>query len=73
MGEVSAVPPTGSWESGSPTLLVGSCEAFSGKSALVLGLARQLVQRRVTVRFGKPLAAGDGAAAQGSKIGRAHV
>ncbi|MFM7312589.1 MAG: phosphotransacetylase family protein [Cyanobium sp.] len=59
MGEVSAVPPTGSWESGAPTLLVGSCEAFSGKSALVLGLARQLVQRGLEVRFGKPLAAGD--------------
>jgi BioD-like phosphotransacetylase family protein len=57
MGEVSAVPPTGSVESGSPTLLIGSCEAFSGKSALVLGLARQLVQRGLPVRFGKPLAA----------------
>ncbi len=37
-------------------LLVGSCEPFSGKSALVLGLARQLLQRGVSVRFGKPLA-----------------
>ena len=37
-------------------LLVGSCEPFSGKSALVLGLARQLLQRGVPVRFGKPLA-----------------
>ena len=37
-------------------LLVGSCEAFSGKSAVVLGLARQLLQRGVVVRFGKPLA-----------------
>jgi BioD-like phosphotransacetylase family protein len=38
-------------------LLIGSCEAFSGKSALVLGLARQLVQSGLPVRFGKPLAA----------------
>ncbi|WP_411876259.1 phosphotransacetylase family protein [Vulcanococcus limneticus] len=37
-------------------LLVGSCEPFSGKSALVLGLARQLLQRGISVRFGKPLA-----------------
>jgi len=66
MGEVSAVPPTGSWESGSPALLIGSCEAFSGKSALVLGLARQLAQRGLSVRFGKPLAAADGIAADGS-------
>ena len=66
MGEVSAVPPTGSRESGSPTLLVGSCEAYSGKSALVLGLARQLVQRGLDVRFGKPLAAADASVADGS-------
>jgi len=39
-----------------PTLLVGSCEPFSGKSAVVLGLARQLIRQGVTVRFGKPLA-----------------
>jgi BioD-like phosphotransacetylase family protein len=38
------------------TLLVGSCQSFSGKSALVLGLARLLSARGVTVRFGKPLA-----------------
>lgn len=37
-------------------LLIGSCEPFSGKSALVLGLARQLSQRGVRLRFGKPLA-----------------
>ncbi|MFM7653411.1 MAG: phosphotransacetylase family protein [Vulcanococcus sp.] len=66
MGEVSAVPPTGPWESGSPTLLIGSCEAYSGKSALVLGLARQLLQRGLAVRFGKPLAAGDASAANAS-------
>ena len=37
-------------------LLIGSCEPFSGKSALVLGLARQLTQRGIRLRFGKPLA-----------------
>ncbi len=40
----------------SSTLLIGSCDPFSGKSALVLGLTRLLSQRGVTVRFGKPLA-----------------
>ncbi|MEO1002554.1 MAG: phosphotransacetylase family protein [Cyanobacteria bacterium J06638_7] len=39
-----------------PTLLIGSCQPFSGKSAVVLGLARQLLRAGVTVRFGKPLA-----------------
>ena len=39
-----------------PTLLVGSCEPFSGKSAVVLGLARQLLRQGIQVRFGKPLA-----------------
>ena len=39
-----------------PTLLVGSCEPFSGKSAVVLGLARQLARQGVSVCFGKPLA-----------------
>jgi BioD-like phosphotransacetylase family protein len=39
-----------------PTLLIGSCEAFSGKSAVVLGLARQLSRQGIPVRFGKPLA-----------------
>ena len=38
------------------TLLIGSCEPFSGKSALVLGLARQLAAAGHAVRFGKPLA-----------------
>lgn len=37
-------------------LLIGSCEPFSGKSAVVLGLARQLSQRGVPIVFGKPLA-----------------
>ena len=38
------------------TLLIGSCEPFSGKSAVVLGLGRQLLKRGVDLRFGKPLA-----------------
>ncbi len=38
------------------TLMIGSCESFSGKSALVLGIARQLRDLNVPVRFGKPLA-----------------
>jgi hypothetical protein len=38
------------------TLLVGSCEPFSGKSAVVLGLGRQLLRQGVLLRFGKPLA-----------------
>ncbi len=37
-------------------LLIGSCEPFSGKSALVLGLARHLISANFQVRFGKPLA-----------------
>jgi hypothetical protein len=40
-------------------LLVGSCEPFSGKSALVLGLARHLINKGVQIRFGKPLATSD--------------
>ena len=40
----------------SSALLIGSCQAFSGKSAVVLGLARQLLQKGVPVRLGKPLA-----------------
>jgi len=40
----------------SKTLLIGSCHSFSGKSALVLGLARLLKERNITVSFGKPLA-----------------
>ncbi|MEN9767640.1 phosphotransacetylase family protein [Vulcanococcus sp.] len=40
----------------SSALLIGSCAPFSGKSAVVLGLARQLLQRGVPVRVGKPLA-----------------
>ena len=40
----------------SKTFLIGSCEPFSGKSALVLGLARNLIASNRLVRFGKPLA-----------------
>ena len=38
------------------TLLIGSCEAFGGKSAVVLGLLRQLLAADRGVRVGKPLA-----------------
>ncbi|MFM7269591.1 MAG: phosphotransacetylase family protein [Cyanobium sp.] len=38
-------------------LLIGSCEPFSGKSALVLGLGRLLARQGVQIVFGKPLAA----------------
>jgi BioD-like phosphotransacetylase family protein len=37
-------------------LLIGSCEPFSGKSAVVLGLARHLGRLGVKIAFGKPLA-----------------
>jgi len=40
----------------SATLLVGSCEPFSGKSALVMGLAQQFRNRGLPFRYGKPLA-----------------
>ena len=40
----------------SKTFLIGSCEPFSGKSALVLGIARNLIASNHVVRFGKPLA-----------------
>ncbi|MEB3270057.1 MAG: phosphotransacetylase family protein [Synechococcus sp.] len=39
-----------------PPLLIGSCEPFSGKSAVVLGLARQLSRQGIAIAFGKPLA-----------------
>jgi len=38
------------------TLLIGSCEAFGGKSAVVLGLLRQLLAAGGAVHYGKPLA-----------------
>ena len=38
------------------TLIIGSCQPFSGKSALILGLARRLKASGKGVRFGKPLA-----------------
>ncbi len=54
---VSPSPPALS-EPG-PVLLVGSCEPFSGKSTLVLGLARQLIDKGAQIRFGKPLGTSD--------------
>ena len=39
----------------SDIVLIGSCEPFSGKSALVLGIAKRLLQEK-KVRIGKPLA-----------------
>ena len=33
----------------SDTLLIGSCEPFSGKSALVLGIAKRLLQEEKKV------------------------
>ncbi len=38
------------------TLMIGSSEPFSGKSAFVLGLARKLIAAKHKIRFGKPLA-----------------
>ena len=38
------------------TLLIGSCEPFSGKSAVALGIARQLIAVNQSICFGKPLA-----------------
>ena len=40
----------------SDILLIGSCEPFSGKSALVLGIAKRLLHDKKKVRIGKPLA-----------------
>ncbi|MFM9111260.1 MAG: phosphotransacetylase family protein [Prochlorococcaceae cyanobacterium] len=37
-------------------LLIGSCEPFSGKTVLTMGLARQLIDRGAVVAVGKPLA-----------------
>ena len=40
----------------SDILLIGSCEPFSGKSAMVLGIAKRLLEQDKEVRIGKPLA-----------------
>ena len=40
----------------SDILLIGSCEPFRGKAALVLGIAKGLLQEKKQVRIGKPLA-----------------
>lgn len=37
-------------------LLVGSIEAYSGKSAIILGLAQQLKEQGLAIAYGKPLA-----------------
>ena len=37
----------------SDILLIGSCEPYSGKSALVLGIAKGLLQEKKQVRIGK--------------------
>ena len=37
------------------SLLIGSTEAYSGKSATILGLAHQLQEKGVVVAYGKPL------------------
>jgi len=36
-------------------LLVGSCEAYSGKSAAILGIAHQLQQQGLDISYGKPI------------------
>jgi uncharacterized protein len=36
-------------------LLVGSLEAYSGKSATILGLAKSLLSKRLQISYGKPL------------------
>ena len=65
MGHGSASPQAPS-SARSSALLIGSCEPFSGKSAVVLGLARQWLQRGVPVRIGKPLADSAELSAEGS-------
>ena len=40
----------------SDILLIGSCEPFSGKSALVLGISKKLLELSKKIRIGKPLA-----------------
>ena len=40
----------------SDVLLIGSCEPFSGKSALVLGIAKKIISSQKKIRLGKPLA-----------------
>jgi BioD-like phosphotransacetylase family protein len=37
------------------TLLIGSMEAYSGKTGIILGLARQLQHRGLAVAYSKPL------------------
>ena len=67
----SATPEVGQGS----VLLVGSCEPFSGKSALVLGLARHLMNKGARIRFGKPLATSEEAERQaaGSESERSNT
>ncbi|WP_088892657.1 phosphotransacetylase family protein [Leptolyngbya ohadii] len=37
------------------SLLIGSSEAYSGKSALILGMAHQLQQKGLKIAYGKPI------------------
>lgn len=46
-------------------LLIGSTEAYSGKSATVLGIAHQLKQRGLDIAYGKPLGTCWGISADG--------
>jgi uncharacterized protein len=41
-------------------LLIGSLEAYSGKSATILGIAHQLKAKGIDIAYGKPLAGGWG-------------
>ena len=41
-------------------LLIGSLEAYSGKSATILGIAHQLKARGLDIAYGKPIAGGWG-------------
>ena len=49
-GRSDFLPNSASSHARSSALLIGSCEPFSGKSAVVLGLARQWLQRGLAVR-----------------------
>ena len=40
----------------SQIFLIGSCEPFSGKSALVLGISKKILEQGNKLRIGKPLA-----------------
>ncbi|MEB3234151.1 MAG: phosphotransacetylase family protein [Cyanobacteriota bacterium] len=50
------------------TLLIGSCEAFGGKSAVVLGLLRQLIAAGAKAHYGKPLATSLESSSEGGSL-----